>query len=238
VIPISIEAQLMALVAFFYVYDAAQLLYANEGVISPAGKEWLAASAKNGWTLRGRSLFLPNLLTPHRPIYRLLWNSSRIDAASEIDWQAEKRLYRPLIPVVYGMGVALFGLLPAALFYFRSDIVLLACAVLIYLQSLFAGIALFTGRQRLHISSRKAWALFVECLLCPPFAINLIRKLSSQRAPAETFVGAAFRLLDQEQWPVLRDDLIALIELEMTSTGTEQETALLRSKNTLLGMNK
>jgi hypothetical protein len=238
VIPISIEAQLMALVAFFYVYDAAQLLYANEGVISPAGKKWLAASAHKGWALRGRSLFLPNLLTPHRPIYRLLWNSSRIDAASAMDWEAEKRLYRPWIPVVYGMGVALFGLLPAALFYFRSDIVLLACAVLIYLHSLLAGVALFTGRKRLQLSNRKAWSLFVECLLCPPFAINLIRKLSLQRAPAETFIGAAFCLLDQERWPVLRDDLIALIELDMTSTGTEQEAALLHSKNTLLGMNK
>lgn len=237
-IGISTEVQLLVLAGLFYVYDSALLLYVNEGTLSPTRKGWSVKTGDTGFTLRGKNLVFPNLLLPHRPVFRLSWNYKHPAITPKVAWDTEKSLYSAFIPMVYGMALTLFFTLPAVLFFNRSDIALLSCLALIYLNAVLTGIVLFFSRQQLQLSKSKCWSIFLECLLCPPLTINVIRKISTQRAPLDSLVAAGVSLLEKEEWEHLRDELIAQIDNEIEDTNDQEKVTLTATKSSLLSIEK
>jgi hypothetical protein len=236
---ISAETQLLIVVVFFYVYDASLLLFANEGIVICHRRHWTATTNRNGLSLRGKNLFIPNLLFPHQPIYRLAWYSEKIEQTSTVDWVAEKSLYLWFAFPAYGMAITLFIIAPTIYHLFRSNEALLWCLGLIYYLSIVAGVGLFLHKGQLGLSSKKALSLFVECLFCPPLTINIVRKLSLLRPIRANFVESAFQLLDSKRWIEIRSELVTYIEAEMDETDLADEIArLVESKEIILGMNK
>ncbi|CAM5461473.1 hypothetical protein [Eoetvoesiella caeni] len=187
----------------------------------------------------GKRLYIPNLLLPHKPIYRLSWNPEKIEQISSFDWVAEKPLYLWFAFPAYGMALSLFILTPTVYYLSGLNEDLLWCLALIYYFSIVVGIGLYLYRRRLELSNKKAISVFLECIFCPPLAINIIRKLSLLRPMQDDFAQSAFQLLGQDQWEELRNDLIAYIDNEIEETDAEDKIARLnQSKEQLLGMSK
>lgn len=236
---VPLEAQLLILAVLFYVYDSSILLFSNEGVITPSWKNWTAQTNHRGLVLLRKKLFIPNLLLPHRPIFRLHWQPESMSQASSVEWQKEKSMYGWFGLPAYGMALALFVITPITYCFFRSDPALLACLALIYLIPVGAGMLLYRHQKHLGVSTQNAWSLCLECLLCPPFTINIVRKLSLARRLQANFVDSAFQLVDAAQWERVRAELVACMDAEIEGADSQESMArLMASKDRLQGMQK
>lgn len=213
-IPISAQAQLLIAAALFYAYDACLLLYANEGIATPTWRGWRVSSAHNRLSILGKNLYIPNLLLAHRPLYRLAWNSSRIDLHDAENWPAKRKLPGIFSYTVYACAASIFLLLPLAIGVARSETAILLSVACIYLHAILAGAVTLRFSKQLGLTPKNAWSIALECICCPPFAINVIRKLSLQSTTQSNLVGAAFTLLNPEQWQVLQETLVQSIDQE------------------------
>jgi hypothetical protein len=208
---VPVEVQLIAVAVLFYLYDATVMLSAHEGLAIAAGKRsWRIVYRPNTVALRGRLAYVPAPILPHRPVFKLRWSATALSVRDDTDWNALRNKYRPLVPFVYGAAVALFVVLPGVLFAYRSDLRLLCVAAAIYLDALAAGVIVIRNTQRFGLTRRKAWSTAVECLLCPPFTINLVRRLSLNEHVDASLAAVGRGLLAPDAWNRLRLQLIEI----------------------------
>jgi len=197
----SAELQLMLLAAALYIYDCSHLLHANEGVMERRWGRWVVRLGSRSIRFAGKRFFLANMLTPHRPLYRLRWDFEQPRVKSAGTKAAELRAHPELMllaPSVWAVFFAMFVLLPFALLYASAG-----ANVLVAVATLYATILALVGligirRNALGLSTRQAWALVFECLVCPPLAINALRKISLSTPCDESLVAAVHRLVDDE----------------------------------------
>lgn len=233
---LSAELQLLFAAAFFYLYDGSVLLHADEGLLSPTGAgRWAIVYRPNSIALRGRLVYVPNPLLPHRPVYRLSWDSASVSFAASADWADRRARYSSLVPFVYLAALAIFVLLPACLFWRRSDLQVLAAAALVYANSIAAGIVVVRRRDALGLERKRAWTAAVEIVLCPPFAVNLIRRLSIHDRIEASIPAAGAALLDAAEWERLQAKLVASQDDEIEdATSDAARSTLVRARSTLM----
>ena len=178
-ISLASEALLMLGVFGLYLLDAAMLLYADEVVLTRGRKGW-SASIGAGYMLGGRFPCLPAPFAPWRATFRESW-----DATLQPDATAPaEAFWRALLPVQCASAVLsglLFVVLPSALFLHATHMQLLILIATVYCTS--ATCIAYTIRRRhiLGLSGRAVAALAFDVLACPPFAVNIARKISLAR---------------------------------------------------------
>lgn len=174
----SFEILLIIGAAGFYIYDSAILLYANELLILRRRNCWGFAAPKSDWLILGKSLYLPNPLTPSTTLFRTSWSSTGIEADKD---KSPYHLMNSIAPLKY-MVVLLHAMMMAAmptLILFRgTGMELLFLFGCIYLNILAMLIYIFRTRKLLNISSHSLLIMAIESLACAPFAINLYRKVT------------------------------------------------------------
>lgn len=211
------EILLFACAAGLYLYDSALLLYYNEGVVMPRADGRWAVRFGSTVRMRGRELFVPSPFLPHRTVFRLAWELGEAKAGGDPKWTERRDSFRPLEPLVWGMALALFVLLPLALFMHLGDGALLMAIALLYLNILAAVGWLAYKRASFGLTGRRLLSLAFEAIVCAPFALNLIRKLSSEIPVGEDLVHAARRLQSPRDWEESRRAFVARIEEELES---------------------
>jgi hypothetical protein len=87
------------------------------------------------------------------------------------------------------MLLALFGLIPLGLFSRLGHLAIAAGVVLFYVTVVTALTLVWMKRADHALSGRRFAALAVECLTCPPFALNLVRHLSLGGKPGQDFLA-------------------------------------------------
>lgn len=225
------EAALMLVALGLYLYDSALLLHINEGVISPRrGGRWRLRFGSSHLSFRGKELYLPSPFLPHRPGFRLLWHlrPGAMDASAA--WEARRKLFRPVAPLVWAMGCALFVLLPLGLFSFFGDWILLLAVGVLYAG--IAGALLWLGmkRKELGLSARRLGSLAFELVACPPFAVNVVRRLSVEMPLDADLLAAARQLQGPEDWEATRGELIARLDEQIDAEDEDSErSALLKA---------
>lgn len=218
------EVALMLAAAGLYLYDSALLLYSDEGVVSTAGRTRWTVRFGSGYQIRGRYLFIPSPLMPHRPIFRLVWKPQTA-ALADLRWTERRALFRPLVPLVWGMLVSIFVLLPLALFLRLGDAILLAAFALLYLNILAVLGWIALKRVSFGLTGRRFAALAFEALVCSPFALNLVRKISAEMPVDENLVHAARRLQKAQDWEASRRQIVARIDEELDFQDEESARA-------------
>ena len=213
----------MALAVGLYLYDSALLLYANEAVLAARRKGgWLVEFGSNKTTLRGKELYLPNPLIPTRPLFRMAWSFEHAAPDAVVGLLEDGARFTRFAPAVWSLFVLTFVFLPVVLFVRLGDWAIVGVFGLIYVNLLAIVLVLWFARSQFQLSGPKAAAMGLDLLLCPPFAINIIRRLSL-RLPASDLVVAARRLQSAEGWDMTRAELTARLTDEIAG---EEEGSL------------
>lgn len=218
----------MAAIAGLYLYDSALLLHCNEAVLVPGGRGgWTVAFGSQNLGVGGKELHVPSPLRIHRPMYRLSWQFESAGASAQ-PWAPAPQRFAALAPLLWLVAAALFVLLPLGLFTRAGDLALLAALALLY-PSILAALA-WTWRHRADFGlSRKRFAgLAFESLVCPPFALNLVRHLAANIQVREDLVSAARRLQGEDGWARTRRQLLKRLsnEIDAEEAGSERHGLL------------
>lgn len=180
-----------------YVFDSAMMLYGNEFVLVRRDGRWRLARP-GALEFSSRRLYIPNPLTPHRPQFRLHWklvDEGRGDPVlpPEDDFlKAISMVGLGVIPLmlVLALGPVLVGL------GFASPVYLLAWMAVAYLDVACLLVLVYRLRIALGLTTAAFGGLALEALLCAPFALNLVRKISERRGPRADPMQFATQVLD------------------------------------------
>ena len=174
---LSAEAGLVLLALGLYVYDAALLLGSNELVLVKARGGWLPRFGLHGWKLGGREPFVPNLLAPWRAQVRITWAFEQgLDGEAPRAPTPRPQVSRPTRYAVTALLGLVFGALPVCLLAPTPAPVTLTVIACLYATCVAVLAALHRDWKRLGLAWPAYWKLCVECLACPPFCINAVRR--------------------------------------------------------------
>lgn len=209
---LSYEAQLVTLIAALYFFDCCVFLKPDEGVLIATRRKWRAVQGPEEFRLAGRAPYVLSLFTPHYPTFRLRWSFEGVQSEqTSSNWTEIAADSRRIAPFVLVAGLSLFVFLPLGLL---SRLGLPLAGFAVFSLYLSIGAALATVRRTKLASEMTRWqfAQFsFECMACPPFGVNLIRRLCLGIPINEAFTDAAYRLVSDEDWLKARARCIAAI---------------------------
>lgn len=173
----SYEVQLLVLVFLLYAYDCALLLYVTECVVVLRGNEWVALRGSESFMLLGRCPYVMSLVRPDLPIFRGELGRP-VEAGAKTLWSnLEFSLARVrLCSLVAGVGM--FIMLPIALLGSGGHLLLVGAALAVYGSVVVAFWEIHSRRDALALTSSELRTMAIECLACPPFAVNLLRRIT------------------------------------------------------------
>jgi hypothetical protein len=186
-----------------YLFDSTRLLYSNELLFLRRMRKWSFAESSS-LLLAGRRLCFSNPFTPGTPQFRVRW--SEADTRHEQEERGElDRFFAALRPVQYlvsALWVILLAL-PVEVFLFGTGVALLVLMAAFYVVTLIALGYVYARRRELRVSGRSFVALSFDSLACPPFAINLVRKLTLRRSLAGNPIEFARETFEPETFATL-----------------------------------
>lgn len=219
---LSAEVLLMLAIVGLYLYDSALLLYCNEGIFSPKGKdEWVVNFGSSNVGVLGKELYVPNPLLFHRPLFRLSWKFEGNNLTEIVD--LPRHDFSALALMVWSIAFALSVLLPLGFFTSLGDSALLPALLLIFGNIVFALVWVWLNRAKFNLSNKRFASLAFESLICPPFALNIVRHLSLNIPVSEDLVSAAHRLQQPDSWHQTRLTLLARLDSEIDGEEPESE---------------
>jgi hypothetical protein len=223
--PLSYELDLIVLALLLYLIDSSPLLYSNEMVLEyDIRGAWSAVPGRIA--LARRLLCVLNPLTPHRPSFRLHWNLSGLERARENPtWSDLAKDLRVLRPAVLTAGIGLFIVLPVGMFSSLGSYAVVPALVLVYGATVAALFRLYGLRERFALSRGRFAAIAFECLACPPFAVNLVRKITLAFTVKEPLPLAAERLLSDGRWASVKAHCLSMLNdaIEVADTPGERQ---------------
>lgn len=211
------ETTLAVVIWLFFLYDAVMLVYSNEllFVRSPAG--WRAVRPK-GLEVLGKTLYLPSPLMLWQPAIRLAWPLDEGNAAV-IDYARQDRHARAMLalrlPVIVLAGLILVYL-PLALVTVETGPLVWSGLAMAYLAVLTLLLMVYRLRRQIGLTAKGMLGLAIELLLCPPYAINVVRRLTLKWP-------APFDALQFARWSG-DDDSLRLLERCIAEHRLEMET--------------
>ena len=166
---------------------------------------------------------MPNPLVPTQPIFRVSWRFENGTSDAATSWESKADELTCFVPLVWSLFALCFGALPFVIFSRAGDLLILAVFLLIYVNVISIVMLLWIRRRRIEVTSRQFATLAFDLLICPPFAMNIIKRLALMTPVAEDFVVAARRLQYRADWCATRVELIARLDEEI---GGEDEDSL------------
>lgn len=177
---LSAETWLVLLALGLYLYDALLLLEADEMVLVQRAGIWQPVFGANGWKLARREPLMPNPLSPWQPLARVRWSFEQ-GLADGSALAATPAL--PAVALAPRIGVALlwaivFFALPLCLFVFRHTVGTLLVIASLYAAVVFVLLGLRREAVAFGLPSGRFRMMCIECIACPPFAINAVRRVT------------------------------------------------------------
>lgn len=226
----------------FYLYDSSMLIYVNELVFSEHNGTWSFSYPKPNFQFLKKFLYIPNPLTPYRPIFRVFWSVNEINHSlqSKVDLQSFITALRPLRYMTYCLCFLLFFGLPIIVFILNtnSDLSLIFLFCGIYINILVMLSQIYRQKETLGLSRKVFVKLSIDSLACPPFALNLLRKISLNYSLGTPPVFFARHFFPNETFEQLINVLSHKIddELKMEDKESDRHIALEEYKNKIMSM--
>lgn len=188
----SAEIALLAGVGGFYLVDTLAMLYSDEVVLVQRRRGWQAVLGSEA-TFSGRYPALPALLAPGAGVLRMRWGHAAVGAADVAALHASLARATPLRWPARIMAALLLGVLPVALLVDVTSNALLVLLAAIYVTSIGAVAYLIRHRRAFALTRGALASIALDVIACPPFAINLVRRLTLRLAhdmPPEQLAAA------------------------------------------------
>jgi hypothetical protein len=228
-VSLSAEAWLMLLALVLYVYDAAMLLASDELVLVHGRKRWFATFGANGWKLNGKEPFVPNLLAPWRGLVRLRWSFEQgIEGPRSVNGPKLPRIGVLPKAAVTVLLLLIFIAFPLCLFAYHVTTTIVLIVVMIYGTCFLVLAALRREWAGLGLDKAAFWKLCAECITCPPFCINAVRK-ASLTAPMEVTLADVAEHAARHEWlDELKQELVRRVEeqISVEAEGSERMARL------------
>ena len=177
---LSFEALLVLGILGFYLYDSALLLFVNELVFAKAFGQWVFGIPSLHWRLRGKVLYIPNPLMPNAPLFRFAWSTDPEPLAADAVQDTENLIssLRSLSILALLLLVLMLVALPLILFKLGTGFWFILTLALVYLTIIAMLATAYRKRAVFGLDLKDVLHLTFESITCPPFAINLVRKIS------------------------------------------------------------
>jgi hypothetical protein len=218
----------MLLVLGLYLYESSVLLFCNQAVLSPVrAKGWRVQFGLKHLNIRGKELCFVQLLMPWRPLFVLTWRfetSARPEPGVHEDTEPPEPVpptvwhppaiatYQILIPLIWWLSSATFIVLPLGLFTSLGDAAVLGACGMLYLGILVLLIVLWRYRSHFQLSKKELLSLGFEYVICPPFALNVIRRLSLKIKIEDDLEPIAHSLQSPQAWLLTRDLMLERLD--------------------------
>lgn len=234
------ETMLALVIWAFYIQDSVLLLHFDDLLVSGGRRGWRAWTGSD-LEMRGRFLFVPAPFLPALTIYRASWLTPETGAVDNPN--ALLKFSRLLWPLRVGcslVGVSLLIVVPWIMLTSGDAVLLLVALCISTAVTLLMLTHLLANRRRLDLGVRALAVMTVESLLCPPYAINLYRKMCIRRGFRGDPVIFAAKAMDtnaqRELYEAIqkRLDLLLLASEGISSEVEQLHAAHSRIKTTLL----
>lgn len=216
-----------------YLQDAMMLLHFDEVALVQTRRGWTSSTGADT-QLVGRHLFLPNPFAPARAVFRVSWleQNKGQNGQNPEHWPglrhfiASLEALKPACQLMMGL---LFLVLPLLLWRYPHPLALLALMAMIYLTSAWLVWQLWRYRSVFGLDLRTVLGWGFEALVCPPLAINMMRKVSLHRGLHVDPLLAAIRLCSSTGEQQLREQIEQRLScaLSLNDEGDPQYPALL-----------
>jgi hypothetical protein len=153
------------------------LLNFNELIFIRFKKKWSYKFPILSLQLLRKFPFLPNLLTPNIALFQVFWPSRDQGLnINELNTFIKSVLPIQIISVV--LLLLMFICLPIIAFKYGSGVKLLIIFSTIYSLIVCILTYIFNQKHNLKLSNTKFLSIAFESIVCPPFALNMVRKIS------------------------------------------------------------
>ena len=198
-----------------YLIDSWILLYSNEVVFREAYGRWDWSCGSPRQILR-KNPYLPNPLTPDLLLFRASWGVSPSGQCEDVQGVlsalgsalAPLRSMVVILLVLLGLGLPLFV-------YLQASSALLFLAIAIYGIGLAIALLLCRRRSALGLGKRALAELAIEAVLCPPLALNVVRKITLRRTLIDDPIAFAQHALQRDRFLALLAAIEKWIEEEL-----------------------
>lgn len=220
----------------FYLYDSLLWLFGDELVLIRDARRWRSAAGSE-WLLLRRRLYLPNPFAPQQLLWRACWSAST-RAAESTDLKPLAALQialRPLCVLVFLEMLLILIALPVCVYIGLTPLALLVLLGTIYLAALCAVSWIWWHRAALGLSARNWRSLSFDALACPPFAINLVRKISLLGTVRGDLLTQARAVFEPAAFESLRAALLHRVaeQVAVATEGSPAQAELLRYQHQL-----
>jgi hypothetical protein len=207
----SVQVEIVIVIGILYLSDCLLLLYFNEAVVERVLSEFRARLPSDNMSVRGRLPYLLNPLMPGRLAFVARWDTDidAHDASGAEPWISRIapaiRAIDKLVPYAsVTSSVILIGL-PIALL--RLDVhQLLPIIMVVYLSIAVLLARVWTVRADMGLTRARFTVLAFQCVACPPYAANLMRRIALG-IPVSSDVLSIATSLPQQNGRLMTDDL-------------------------------
>ncbi len=237
---LSFEALLILGVLGFYLYDSAILVFSNELIFVESYGRWSVSLPSSRWRMMGKLLFFPNPLTADNLIFRTTWSTA--DNPSNPELEDMSKLLAPvsyLRILVMVLMVLLAIVFPFVIFRLGAGVDFLKVLFLIYFTIINMLCYIYIKRVNLGLDKKTFATLAFDALACPPFAINLLRKISLRHMLCKNPVEFAAKKLEPEAFKRFIEELNKRLSEELECEDEEnspRSLELVKYREKLIGM--
>ncbi len=219
----SFELLLVLGVIGFYLADSVILLFHNELVLQGTKKHWRYSYRNAGFEVAGKYVVLPNPFLPFKALFKVRWQIS-IDpdmakatkTLEQISSMTQAMLPLQLLAIL--LWIQLIILTPVVVWFYGLGLLFLFLLVWVYCTIIIALIIVFIKRQHFVLSKHAFLKLAFDVLVCVPFSINLLRKLTFRMSMPGDALLIAERLLPSALFMQLINEVLSEIDMMMTVT--------------------
>lgn len=197
---LSYEVLLVLGIYGFYIYDSIFLVYSNQIVFTESLGKWKFSFPSYRYRLRNKFLFLPNIFTPYKAIFLQTWPSQEKQFSLSSN-NKQKIFLKALLPFrVFSVSIAVLVLLalPFGIFFLAGTNQLLVILLSIYFLNLTLVTNLWLDRKNLNLTNKEIISIAIDVIACPPFAVNIVKKISLKMRPENSPINFANKHLSKK----------------------------------------
>jgi hypothetical protein len=199
---LSSEALLIIGVIGFYIYDSLHLVFHNQIIFTETSKDWGAIFPGNRFRVGSKFIYLANVFMPFQSVFLFSWpaiekspNKTQLNTLNK--FLNSLIIFRILSVILW---LTLIIVLPPILLMYGTIFNLLTLMAVIYFTATLMVFFLWRLKKELNLSNKDFLSIAMDVLACPPFGINVVRKITLKQKLNFTPIEFAKKQLSKKSY--------------------------------------